>query len=286
MCRFALYLGPKISISSLVTEPTNSIINQSFHSHEQKEPLNGDGFGVAWYKPKISLEPAVFKDITPAWNNMNLINLARLTQSPCILAHVRAATAGLAVIELNCHPFSWGPFAFMHNGRIAGFKSMKREILNRLSNEAFHLIAGSTDSEHAFALFADHYLHLKEELSHLEAMVAALTKTIKEVEILREETGVEAASLLNFAIADGQCAVVSRYISHPPEEANTLYIHYGERYVCKDGVCKMVNPDVGNGAVIIASEPLNEDEGWHKVESNSLVVVDQNLKIETRPLEF
>ena len=29
MCRFALYLGQPILVSSLVTEPTNSIIHQS-----------------------------------------------------------------------------------------------------------------------------------------------------------------------------------------------------------------------------------------------------------------
>ncbi len=76
MCRFALYLGREITISSLVTEPANSIIHQSFHSHERAEPLNGDGFGLAWYAPELTEEPDLFKKVTPAWNNLDLLNLA------------------------------------------------------------------------------------------------------------------------------------------------------------------------------------------------------------------
>ena len=47
MCRFAVYLGDETRVSSLVTEPVNSIIHQSFHNHEHAEPLNDDGFGIA-----------------------------------------------------------------------------------------------------------------------------------------------------------------------------------------------------------------------------------------------
>ena len=120
MCRFALYLGSPILVSSLITEPSNSIIHQSFHSHERKEPLNGDGFGLAWYVPELTDEPSLFKDVSPAWNNANLLQLARVTRTPCLLAHVRAASPGLSVSRLNCHPFARGPFAFMHNGTAAG----------------------------------------------------------------------------------------------------------------------------------------------------------------------
>ena len=40
MCRFALYLGAEISVSSLLTDPANSIIHQSFHSHEREEKFH------------------------------------------------------------------------------------------------------------------------------------------------------------------------------------------------------------------------------------------------------
>ena len=285
MCRFALYLGSEITVSSLVTEPENSIIHQSFHSHEREEPLNGDGFGLAWYVPEISEEPALFKDISPAWNNLNLLNLARVTRSSCVLAHVRAATHGLPVTRLNCHPFTWGHFAFMHNGGVAGFKKIRRPLLGRLSEEAFDLISGSTDSEHVFALFTDHYKKTSDGQSRIEAMASALTAAISDVEELTREAEVDEPSLLNLAVTDGKCAVVSRYISSSPEKANTLYVHSGRHYVCEEGVCRMVDPDEGTGAVIVASEPLSDDKGWDPVPPNNVVLVHNDMRVEMRELE-
>jgi glutamine amidotransferase len=49
-------------------------------------------------------------------------------QSTTILAHVRAASPGLPVLEVNCHPFRMGRLTFMHNGGIAGFGRIKRAI--------------------------------------------------------------------------------------------------------------------------------------------------------------
>lgn len=285
MCRFVLYLGAEITVSSLVTEPANSIIHQSFHSHEREEPLNGDGFGLGWYVPEMTEEPAIFKDVTPAWNNLNLLNLARVTRSSCVLAHVRAASPGLPVTRLNCHPFAWGPFAFMHNGTVAGFRRIRRTLLGRLSDEAFQRIVGSTDSEYVFALFSDHYRQVATGEKRTEAMATALTATIAQVEELAQKAGVKEPSLLNLAVTDGKSAVVSRYISHDPARANSLYVHTGSRYVCADGLCRMLEPTQENNAVIVASEPLSEEEGWTRVQPNSLVVVHEDLEVEMRPLE-
>ncbi|MEE9580352.1 MAG: hypothetical protein V3V74_03435, partial [Nitrosomonadaceae bacterium] len=60
-------MGPEIKMGSLVTEPTHSIIVQSYRSKEREEPLNGDGFGVAWYPPDKGEAPGVFKSVSPAW---------------------------------------------------------------------------------------------------------------------------------------------------------------------------------------------------------------------------
>ena len=177
MCRFALYLGSPIVVSSLITEPSNSNIHQSFHSHERKEPLNGDGFGLAWYVPEISDEPSLFKDLSPAWNNANLLQLARVTRTPCLLAHVRAASPGLSVSRLNCHPFARGPFAFMHNGTVGGFRSIARILKSALCDDAYHVIQGSTDSELVFAIVFDHYERITKETPQ-EENITHLTQTV------------------------------------------------------------------------------------------------------------
>ena len=287
MCRFVLYLGCEITVGSLVTEPENSIIHQSFKSREREEPLNGDGFGIAWYVPEMGEEPAVFKDITPAWNNINLINLARVTSSSCVLAHVRAATSGFPVIQLNCHPFACGPFSFMHNGKIAGFAEIKRALLARLSDEAYNSICGSTDSEYLFALFMDCYKDTDESLTRIERMALALSAAIKEVEQMTEKAGVEEASYMNLAVTDGTSAVATRHVSKSGDaegrDANTLYVHTGASFECMEGHFKEADIKKGH-AVVIASEPLTDDEGWKRVSPNTMVLVTKGLEVETREL--
>jgi hypothetical protein len=155
MCRFVFYMGPEVSLADLVTRPENSLINQSVRSRERPEPLNGDGFGLAWYVDGHDV-PARFRSLTPAWSNANLDELARVTTSRCILAHVRAATSGsFEVAEANCHPFRRGRYSFMHNGHIPAFRRIRRPLMARLSDENFLAIRGTTDTEHVFALIAE-----------------------------------------------------------------------------------------------------------------------------------
>jgi len=281
MCRFALYLGSPIALDTLITKPMNSIIHQSFHSHERKEPLNGDGFGVAWYVPELSPKPAVFRSITPAWNNANLASLARVTVSECILAHVRAASPGLPVTETNCHPFSHGRYAFMHNGAIGGFERVRRPLLQSLTDEAFPVVQGTTDSELMFALFLDHHRRLACH-DAADAMAMALEATILHVVQATERAGVTEPSYLNLAVTDGRRAVASRFTTGPLSEAASLYVHEGKQYVCEEGVCRMVSPDVVRGAVLVCSEPLSEDPGWDPVPANHMVLVREDRSVAIR----
>jgi predicted glutamine amidotransferase len=269
-------------MDTLVTKPVNSIIHQSFHSHERREPLNGDGFGVAWYVPQLSPSPAVFRSITPAWNNENLLGIASVTVSECILAHVRAASPGLSVTETNCHPFSHGRFAFMHNGVIGGFDRIRRVLLRSLSDEVFPVVRGTTDSELMFALFLDRYRR-PEGHDAADAMAVALDATLHDVVDAAQKAGISEPSYLNLAVTDGRVAVASRFTTSDPSKAASLYVHEGKQYVCKDGVCRMVSPDVGQGAVLVCSEPLSEDAGWERVPPNHLVLVREDRSVTLRP---
>lgn len=61
MCRLCIYIGKKpIYMADLITRPQHSILRQSFASKERqnKDPLNGDGFGISWYND----EPVVVTD--------------------------------------------------------------------------------------------------------------------------------------------------------------------------------------------------------------------------------
>lgn len=285
MCRFAAYLGPPIRLSSLLTEPANSIIHQSYQAREMEEPLNGDGFGVAWYVPSLSPSPAVFKDITPAWNNPNLTGLARVIESGTIFAHVRAATPGMDVARRNCHPFSHGALAFMHNGHLAGFSRLRRRLLERLSDDAFQAILGTTDSEHLFALFLDHYRQRPEDDAG-ERLAGALAAAVGEATALAREGGAGEPSFLNLAVTDGRRLAATRYTDGDPGSARTLHLHSGFHYVCEGGDFTAVAAPEGEGAVIVASEPLTDGgSNWPRVPPNRMVLVNEERRVEIRPLD-
>jgi predicted glutamine amidotransferase len=269
MCRFALYLGPPVRLSQLVTEPSNSIIHQSYDAQHRTEPLNGDGFGVAWYVPELQDDPAVFRSTSPAWNNHNLLNLAPVAVSHCLLAHVRAATPGLAITHLNCHPFQRNQFAFMHNGTIGGYAAIGRRLRDRLSDHAWHGIEGSTDSEVMLALIGDAW--------------DASIETEPLARSVRKEAGVGESSFLNMALTDGQRAVVSRFVSSGPDEAHSLYYATG-RLVVERGQGRVAPDGTGEPAVVVASEPLGPDDAWRAVPPNHLVLVGADRQVELAAL--
>lgn len=282
MCRFTFYMGDEISVADLVTRPDNSLINQSTRAKERPEPLNGDGFGLAWYVSDDPV-PARFRSITPAWNNANLGELSRVTRSRCILAHVRAATIGhFNVSEANCHPFRHGPFGFMHNGHIASFALIRRPLMDSLSDTGFASVVGTTDSEHVFALALEH-LRGHEQDSSCELLAQALEKAVDEVTALIDTHAPGTHAYLNLVLTDGRHAAACRF-STDPAYIDSLYLNQGGRYHCEDGMCFMAEASEAERAVLVSSEPLNEGPSWQAIERNHITLIDDGPRVRTRPL--
>ncbi len=281
MCRFTFYHGPTMRLSALVTEPENSLIHQSFASRERREPLNGDGFGVAWYAQHGA--PGRFRSVTPAWNNANLLSLAGVVQSTCVLAHVRAATQIRSVSEANCHPFVSGRYAFMHNGDLGGFARVRRALLARLSDASFQMVGGQTDTEHLFGLVLDR-LAGGDPKGGVEHLARALREALEEALALVERYAPGEPSYLNLVLTNGEVAVASRFTTDESYDGESLYWNSGKRYVCDGGVCRMLAPDLEGGAVLVSSEPLSEDPGWEKVPRNHLLVIDADHTARIEPV--
>ena len=279
MCRFTFYQGEPIRLSALVTEPEHSLINQSFDSREGEEPLNGDGFGVVWYVPELSPWPGRFRGVSPAWNNANLHEIARVVSSGCVLAHVRAATQQLAVSELNCHPFVVDRWSFMHNGDIGGFGRIRRPLLSMLSDERFEAIHGSTDSEQFFALLLDE-LDQEDGTVDAETMGRTFQRTLERVSELMFAHAPGEHLYINAVLTNGVDAVACRYTTDDPNEGSSLHINQGQRYVCEEGVCRMVDT-VHAGSVIVSSEPLSQDPGWQTFAPNSMVLLSDRRALRT-----
>lgn len=284
MCRFVAYTGSKLLLADLISRPENSLVRQSFKSRERPEPLNGDGFGVGWYALEITPEPCVFTSVTPAWSNRNLLNLARHVESRCFFAHVRAASPGMLVSEVNCHPFRYGPFLWMHNGTIDGFRSMKRRLRASLPDELYHAVEGTTDSEHAFMVFLN-FLGAKTAARTSAADLAgALVKTVWQLEEWGKEAGIEKPSIYNFAVTDGQNLGSVRYVSDPQIEPISLYFSKRGKYRCCDGRAEIVTDCFAEeSGIIVASERLTgRNEDWTRVAPNHVLTIDGELNVNVR----
>ena len=279
MCRFVVYKGAEILMADLITRSRHSLIRQSYEAKEAREPLNGDGFGVGWYVPEVDPTPCVFTSITPAWNNRNLHRLAEKISTPSLFAHVRAASSGMSVSELNCHPFQHGRYLWMHNGFVSQFRLIKRRLRESLSDPFYDIIEGTTDAEHAFALFLENLGDL--EATHTpEALGAALRKTIETIEAYTRDAGIAEPSFLNFAITDGQSAVVSRYVTDPQVEPNSLYVSRGDAFACRGDDYRMIHELGTTHAVIVVSEPLtSKAEDWDRIPRDHLVTITPSLDV-------
>ena len=278
MCRFLCYRGPEILLADLLYRPANSLILQSFHAKERMEPLNGDGFGIGWYTPQISLTPCVFASLTPAWSNQNLRQISEHVKSGCFFAHVRAASPGMRVTDANCHPFQYGRFLWMHNGIIRDFGRIKRRLCASLPDHLYNMIGGTTDSEHAFAVFL-HLLGDTERVCSANEMGQALVDTIAQLERWTAESGLSGPSYYNFAVTDGRSVAAVRYVSDPTLEPQSLYYSTGGKYQCsQDGVCSFRECDATEKTIIITSERLTTNAGdWFRVAPNHVLAVEADL---------
>lgn len=284
MCRFLCYKGNKVLLADILTKPSHSLIKQSYCAKMREEPLNGDGFGVGWYDSDLDPIPGLFRSVTPAWGNRNLHRIAEKLKSSCIFAHIRAATPGMLVSEINCHPFQYGRFLWMHNGFICEFDKIKRRLRNSLKDPYYHMIEGTTDSEHAFAVFLNFLPEGREDYS-LQVLTEALLSTIQQLNIWLKEAGVKGGSNFNFALTDGEQMVITRYATHVDKDPETLYYSYGTGFSCLGDTCRMIDRFESHASVIVSSEPLtDEDNDWIEIAPNTLLAIDKLNNIQFFPI--
>jgi predicted glutamine amidotransferase len=184
----------------------------------------------------------------------------------------------MPVSEANCHPFQYGRFLWMHNGDIRDFWRIKRRLRASLPDHLYNMIGGTTDSEHAFAVFL-HLLGDTERVCSANEMGRALVETIAQLERWTADAGLSGSSYSNFAVTDGRSVAAVRYVSDPTMEPQSLYYSSGGKYQCsQDGVCSFCNCDVSERTIIIASERLTSNrEDWFRVAPNHVLTVEGDL---------
>ena len=261
MCRWLAYSGSPVCLEDLLFKPTNSLVVQSKHSQLGVETTNGDGFGVGWYGAHET--PGVFTSTEPAWNDRNLRELSAHAESGRVFAHIRATT-GTAVQQTNCHPFRHGRWLWMHNGVIAGFPSVKRDLAFAVDPVLFPQIEGSTDSELFFYLALTFGLQANPP--------DAVAQAVGVIEEAGRRHGVDFPIQMTVATTDGETTWAFRYSSEG--RSRTLF-HSTDvatlRHQYPD------NPELhqlSDDARLVVSEPLGDLHGaWREVPEATCLVV-------------
>ncbi len=261
MCRWLAYSGSPVLLEDLLFRPQNSLVVQSRHSRLGAELVNGDGFGVGWYG--TGRDPGLFRSTEPAWNDLNLRELAAHTRAGRIFAHIRAST-GSAVQQTNCHPFRHDNWLWMHNGSFAGVREYKRDLAMAIEPGLYPDIEGSTDSELFF------YLALTFGLE--DDPPQAMARAVDLVERTGRSHGVENPVQMTVATTDGTSTWAFRYSSEGnsrslfhSEDIATLRAQYPE-----NPVLHLLSEDTR----VVVSEPLGDLRGaWREVPESSCLVI-------------
>ncbi|MER5961377.1 class II glutamine amidotransferase [Streptomyces sp. NPDC002057] len=273
MCRWLAYSGTPMLLDSVLYAPEHSLINQSLHARLGVESTNGDGFGIGWYGPDRDGTPAVFRDVGPAWSNRNLRELAAHLRSPLFFAHVRAST-GSAIQETNCHPFRHGRWLWMHNGAIADFPRLQRDLCMAVDPALFPSIEGSTDSEVMFYLAVT--FGLDQDVPGAVARMAGL------VERLGREHGVPDPLQMTVAVSDGERVWAFRYASRG--RPRSLF------YTSRAETVRSLHPElhylreISDETRIVVSEPLGDLPGvWNELPEGSYATIPSGLDTDYLP---
>jgi glutamine amidotransferase len=258
MCRWLAYSGAPILLEEVLFKTDHSLIDQSLRAMDSHNTTNGDGFGIGWYGKRDV--PGVYKDIRPAWNDMNLQALAAQIESPMFLAHVRATT-GSPVQRTNCHPFNHKKWLFVHNGLVNEYEKLHRDLALAIAPELFPLIGGTTDSELMFLLALSFGMDGDVQ--------AGLARMAGLIEHKAELHGIENALQMTLGISDGESLYAVRYSTEG--ESRSLF-HSASRDATME-----IAPDAGRfsrDARAIVSEPLNNLEAeWIPVPEASFLTI-------------
>ena len=271
MCRWLAYTGNSIPLSRLVFETEHSLIDQSLAARSSEQTTNGDGFGVGWYAR--NQDPGLYRNLRPAWNDPNLLDLCKHVESRMFLAHIRAATA-TPVQQTNCHPFRHQNWLFVHNGVIREFALLRRDLAMAIDPRLYGRVLGSTDSELMF------FLALTFGLA--DDPYNGVARMVGFIEDLGARYGVAHPMQMTLGIADGESLYAVRYSSE--RDSRTLF--YSASIAA---IRKLIAPEYrdqvdvfGENAIAVVSEPLHDFKGaWHRVpEATFLTVKDGKVDLQ------
>jgi glutamine amidotransferase len=250
MCRHLAYLGTPRTLASLLYDPPRSLERQSWNPlHQREGALNADGWGVGWWDQTVRAEPARYRTAAPMWTDRSFHSVAEVARSGSIFAAVRSATPPLPTVVTGNAPFAHDEWLFSLNGFVTGFRGLVGEQLRRNISEARVIgIEGASDTEVLFALVLD-------QLDAGADPADALARVIAQAHALAD-------GKLNLLLSDGHSITATA-------SGNSLFTLRGV--------------GLAEGGVLVASEPLDDHDGWTRVPEGSVVLASAN-RLDVAPL--
>ncbi len=240
-------------------EAPDSLAQQS-----RREP---DGTGLGYFD--AAGHPIVAKQPIAAYQDQAFAREARDCSSRTFVAHVRYASTG-GLTAANTHPFEMQDRLFAHNGVIGDVPRLDAEL-----GEAHSLVHGETDSERFFAL-------ITREIGRTGDVGEGITAAARWI----------SEQLPVFAL---NCVLITASELWALRYPDTHELHVLERaaggrsgsrhleHASRHGSVRVRSGDLAVApAVIVATEPMDEDPGWRALGSGALLHVDSQLNVEVR----
>jgi gamma-glutamyl hercynylcysteine S-oxide hydrolase len=233
VCRHLAYVGEPVRLADLLLTPPHSLLRQSWAPCDMRGggTVNADGFGIGWYTDDPT--PVRLRRAVPMWTDAALPGLASTVSSGGVLAAVRSATVGMPVVETACAPFTTGPWLFSHNGLVRGWPSSVAGLAARLPVTDLLTMDAPTDAALLWAL-------VRALLDDGVPPAKAVASVVSEVASAAPD------SRLNLLLTNGSTIVGTAW-------THALWVR------------------ASPGAVVVASEPYDEDPSWQEVPDRHLV---------------
>jgi gamma-glutamyl hercynylcysteine S-oxide hydrolase len=234
VCRHLAYVGPPVTLASLVLQPPHSLLRQSYAPTDMRGggTINADGFGAGWY-PEPGGPAARYRSAQPIWSEPSFPAVAAATRSGGVLAAVRSATVGMPVTDAAAAPFAEGRWLFSHNGVVRGWPQSMAGLAAALPVTDLVTLDAPTDAALLWALVRH---RLRAGVEPGDALAGVV------IDALAAAPG----SRLNLLLTDGTGIWATAWY-------HALSVRTDDR------------------SALVASEPLDTDPGWRPVPDRHLV---------------
>ena len=276
---------------SIITSQIHSSLIHAENALGPQSLRHPDGWGVAYYLNNI---PHIIKSTERALDDHIFHRVSGVVTSQTVLAHLRKATQGQINI-LNSHPFQFSNWVFAHNGNLRNFHEHASKLKDYILEDYKKYILGTTDSELIFFMLLS--LFKENNISCLEKACPVNLKLIIEKWCERitnhvgplygGEDSQPQENHLTFILTNGSTMIAF-------EGGQSLHYSTHKGKCPERDTCPYFSPacekEVGNNEdinhLLIASEKLQGENVWKKMQKGQLIGVNEKMKFFSQKLKI